>query len=104
MLLLLLLFYHVSRLTFYRTYLVTSSAGGLEGCKPSKNCFFPPDCATPRGYPAAQSGGKESILGRPGTLWVSPQTPPPRKSWRLKCETYTQQAIHVSRFTFHVSR
>src|SRR5205823_2804411 len=50
---------------------LSPSAGGLEGCKPSKNIVFLPDWATPRGYPAAQSGRNKD----PGEA-SPPQTPP----------------------------
>src|SRR5262245_2539967 len=63
-----------------RSYAVVSQLGGLEGGTPSKKLLFPPDWATPRGYPAAQSGGKEGILGRHPEGTRPPQTPPSPKS------------------------
>src|ERR1044071_4117963 len=62
-----------------------SSAGCLEGCQTSPHPFSPSggrfgelQALQETSFPA-RLGGKEGILGRPGTLWVPPQTPPPRK-------------------------
>src|SRR6187431_2004552 len=57
-----------------RTYAVARQAGGLEGLRPSKNLYFLVVCAGVAGT----YHQKMEILGRPGALWASPQTPPPR--------------------------
>src|SRR3954454_17516800 len=59
---------------YYSPYAGGAYAGGLEGCKPSKQPSFSGAAeATPRQH------RKRGILGRPGALWASPQTPPLRK-------------------------
>src|SRR4051812_10743981 len=59
---------------YYSPYAGGAYAGGLEGCKPSKHPSFSGAAeATPPQH------RKRGILGRPGALWASPQTPPLRK-------------------------
>jgi hypothetical protein len=54
--------------------------GGLDGRRPSRNH---PILVLFAGK-AGKEHEKKEILGRPGTLWVSPQTPPLCKSYKMK--------------------
>src|SRR5262245_30012177 len=54
-----------------RSYAVASSAGGLEGLQPSKNCFFPPDrAAAPPGRAGSRGswGDTQRVPGLPKPL------------------------------------
>ena len=59
----------VPQMSIITTYAVGVDRGALEGIRPPIMFLF-------RWLLPATTTGRMEILGRPGTLWVPPQTPP----------------------------